>query len=110
MPPICRVIICGNSIFLMAIEAGLASSPNMKVIRLDPGRPDVVNRIAHLNPDAVVLDQNDASGELVLALLNSGVSLIQLNLQANQATLFSRDELPISSADDMARLIEQIGR
>ena len=53
-----RVVICGQSIFLLAIEAGLAALPEVEVSRFDSRLPAVADRIAALEPDVVVVERN----------------------------------------------------
>ncbi|MCP4542718.1 MAG: hypothetical protein GY832_36815 [Chloroflexi bacterium] len=103
-----RIIICGTSIFLSAIEAGLAAWPGLEVIHFHPHLPGVVERIAALEPDMVVVEQNDAHGDLVLALLSRGLPLVELDAQTGQGTFLTGRKFPISGAEDMVRLLKQV--
>lgn len=89
MPSTSRVIICGQSIFLMAIEAGLAKLAEVEVVRLNPHLPAVFERISTLQPDLVVIEHNQGHGDLALDLLSRGLSLVVLNPQQEDAMLLT---------------------
>ncbi len=102
-----RIIICGKSIFLSAIEAGLAALPELEVIHFHPHLPGAMKRIADLEPDMIVVEQNNTHSDLILALLNQNLSLVELD-EAGQGTFLTGRKLPISDAEDMAHFLEQI--
>ena len=54
-----HVVICGQSIFLLAIEAGLAALPEVDVARFNPHVPAVADRIATREPDVVVVERDN---------------------------------------------------
>jgi hypothetical protein len=107
MNPTHRIIICGQSIFLMAIEAGLSNRSELEVIRLQPHSPDVTERIAALKPNLVVVEQNSTCNQLILALLSRDLALVELN-EKGQGTLLTRRDVSISNPTDLTRLIEQV--
>jgi len=94
-----RVIICGQSVFVMAIEARLAEFPAIEVIRLNINMPDLLKRILTWQPDMVILEDNRDHGDLALGLLGRNVPLIVLNAQQDQGLWltgepFSMSDLP----------------
>ncbi len=103
-----RIIICGTSIFLSAIEAGLTALPELEVIHFHPHLPGVVERIADLEPDMIVVEQNDTHGDLALALLNRSLPLVELDALTGQGTFLTGRKFPISGAEDMTRLLKQV--
>ena len=105
MNPTLRVVIYGQSIFLMAIEASLANRPELEVIRLDCCLPEATERIMALTPNLVVIEQNNSDNELILTLLREGLTLVELN-EKGQGVLLSRRDVPISGPADLTRLIE----
>ncbi len=103
-----RIIICGTSIFLSAIEAGLATWPGLEVIHFHPHLPGAVERIADLEPDMIVVEQNESHSDLTLALVSRSLPLVELDALTGQGTLLTGRKLPISGAEDMVRLLEQV--
>lgn len=101
-----RVVICGQSIFVLAIEASLAALPGVEVIRLHAHLPALLERITMLQPDVVVIEQNQSRGELTLALLGIGLPVIALNNDQMQGTLITGHPFPVS---DLTKLISHRG-
>ena len=99
MPSRSRLVICGQSIFVMAIEARLAECPAIEVIRLNLYMPDLLRRIITWQPDVVVLEYKQSHDDLALALLGHNLDLIVLNAQQDRGLLltgqpFSMSDLP----------------
>ncbi len=107
MKQIQRVVICGTSVFIMSIEAGLITLPGMDVIRVDPRLPAAVERITALEPDIVVAQQDGACADLTLTLVNRGLPLLELDARQNQATLLSSARVVVAETDDLVRVIER---
>ncbi len=102
-----RVVICGTSVFILAIEARLTAIPGMEVIRVDPRLPAAVERITALEPDIVLAQQDGTCTDLTLALVNQGLPLIKLDIGQNEATLLSSVRVPIVETDDLVQMIER---
>ncbi len=103
-----RIIICGESIFLSAIESGLATLSGLEVIHFHPHLPDVVARMADLKPDMIIVEQNDTHGDLALALLSRDLPLVKLDAQTGQGTFLTGRKFPISGVEDVTRLLDQV--
>ncbi len=101
-----RIVICGTSVFILAIEARLAALPEMEVMRVDPRLPAAVERITALEPDIVLAQQDGACTGLTMAMVNQGLPLIKLDVGQSQATLLSSVRVPIVEADDLVQVIE----
>jgi ABC-type Fe3+-hydroxamate transport system substrate-binding protein len=104
----CRIALCGQSVFLTAIEAGLVTLPGVEVTRFNPHLPEAAERIMALKPDLVMMEQDKADSALALVLLNGGLPLVELDTQHHQARLFTGNTFSISDTTDLIRLIEQI--
>jgi hypothetical protein len=100
-----RVVIYGQSIFLMAIEVGLANQPELEVIRLHGCPSEAIESIIALNPHLVVVEQGNSDNELILTLLRLGLALVELN-EKGQGTILTRRNVPVSGPADLVRLIE----
>ena len=105
MNPTLRVVIYGQSIFLMAIEVGLTNQPELEVIRLHGCPSETIENIIALNPHLVVVEQNNNYNELILTLLRGGLTLVELN-EKGQGILLSQRSVPISGPADLIHLIE----
>jgi hypothetical protein len=106
--PIRCVVICGTSVFAMAIEASLTERPDLAVVRLNPHLPDAAARITFLAPAAVIIERDGGSGDLALALLGRGFPLIELNLAQDTVTVLTGRQTPISQMSELAQVIEHI--
>ncbi len=102
-----RVVICGKSVFLMAIEAGLAALPGIEVVRLDSYLIDATARIVSIAPDVVILERDGDVGGLAQELLRLGLRLVELDTERSTATFLDRREVSVSGAADLIKLIEQ---
>jgi len=102
------IAICGESIFLMAIEAGLAALPGVEVTRFDPHLPDVVARIVSIAPDVVILERGGDDGGLTRELLSHGLLLVELNANQSTVTLLTGHEVSVSGAADLIELVKLI--
>ncbi len=100
-----RIIICGESIYLSAIESGLAALPGLETVHVRPHLPDVVTRMAELEPDMIIIEQNDTHHDLIPALLSRGLPLVELDARAGQGTFLTGRKVPISGAEDVVRLL-----
>ncbi len=108
MDHIQRVVICGESIFLMAIEAGLAALPDAEVVRFDPHLPGVVARIVSIAPDIVILERGGDDGGLARELLSHSLLLVELNANQSTVTLLTGHEVTVSGAADLIELVKLI--
>jgi len=105
--PIRRVVICGTSVFLMAIEAGLAKLPGMEVVRLNPHLPGAEARIMALSPDVVIVERSDNHAGQTQMLLSHGLPLVELDASRNVITVLSGRQVQVSKMEDLVRVIER---
>lgn len=101
-----RIILCGKSVFLTAVEAALAARPDLKVQRLHPCLPDIAERIVSRQADVVMVE--DTEEHLILVLLRRDVLLIELNTMNNGFRLLGGLPITISDVDDLVRAIDRI--
>jgi len=107
MKQVQRIVICGTSVFIMSIEAGLTALPGMEVMRVDPRLPAAVERITALEPDIVLAQHDGACADLTLTLVNRGLPLLELDARQNHATLLSSARVVVAETDDLVRVIER---
>ncbi len=108
MPAPYRIIICGESIFLMAIKAGLAALPEIEVERVTPCLPNLVEQVMAKQPDLIVIEENNDHGDLALTLLSRGLSIVEIHPNSSQVTLLTGHRYPIAELKDMIDLIERV--
>lgn len=106
MPTTSRIAICGQSLFVLTVEASLATLPDVEVIRFHPHLPSLLDRILALQPDIVVIENNQSRSDLALALLSMDLPLFVLNSEQMQGTLVTGQPFPIS---DLTKLISHRG-
>ncbi len=75
-------------------------------MRLDARFPDLIEYITTLQPNMIITERNNAHNDLVLALVNQGLPLIELDIGQKQATLLSGVRVPIVETDDLVQVIE----
>jgi len=107
MPSPSRIILCGQSVFLMAIEAGLAALPNMEVKRLNSHLPTILEQIITWQPVLVVIEQNQGCGDLALALVSRNLPVLALTAEHEQALLLTGHAISVTSLAALPQLIKQ---
>jgi hypothetical protein len=105
MPP--RVVICGQSIFALAMEAALVSKsePGPEIVRVHPHLPAIIERIAALQPAVVLLENCGNHQALTLALLRRAIPLVELDLDTGQGMLLTGQPVTFARRPDLDRLI-----
>jgi len=58
-------------------------------------------------PDVVIIDRDNDDQGLVRALLNHGLSLVEVDANENTVTLLNGRRVPISEIGDMVRVISE---
>ena len=101
-----RIALCGDSLFIKAIEAALAEQPHLRVRRFKPCQAGLLSQITTFEPELVILAVDEVPSDLTLALLQQGWPLVQLGPQ--QAALLTRQPVSLLSVDDVARLLQKM--
>jgi hypothetical protein len=99
-----RIVVCGTSIFLSAIEVSLAGRTANEVVRAPPH----LSSIIALEPNVVILERNDGDADLKLALLERGFPLIELDADPNRGALLTSRRVSISRVSELSQLINDI--
>lgn len=101
MSSVSRIVICGQSVFVMAIEAGLAALPEVEVTRLHTYLPALLERITTLQPDMVIIEHDQNCSDLALALLSRGLPLVVLDSQQTQGLFITGCAFPVSDLTEL---------
>jgi hypothetical protein len=108
MAQVQHVLICWQSIFLLAIEAGLAALPGVEVIRVGSRLPGAADRIAALEPDVIVVERDGRKAGLALELLERGFPVMEIDAADGALTILNGRRLSAHGIEDLAQAILRI--
>jgi hypothetical protein len=103
-----RIVICGASIFAMAIETSLRSLPGVATQRLNPDIPEVLDRITATQPDAVLVERDDRLIELLTPLLDCRIPLLILDATTGVLSILDGSRSPSPNIKDLVSAIERL--
>lgn len=103
-----RIVICGASIYMLAIESGLSAMVEGDVVRIDPYLPNTVERISSLEPRAIIIELDGKNNELVLEDLAQSIPLIVLDEARCSIKVLAREHVPIAEISELTDVIEKI--
>ena len=89
MKPPQRILICGTSIFVAAIESGLDAMIVGEVLGFNPHLPNAPARITALEPNVVIMEKSPDNNELAQAILGQGFPVILLDEAQSKITALS---------------------
>ena len=99
------VLICGHSLLMEIVTAGLAQEARVQVMYMDALQEDVLAQVALLNPQAVIIESHDYNRDLARALLSQGIALITLDPEESVAMLVEGNRVPVTSMEELAQVI-----
>ncbi len=101
-----RIAFCGNSLFLAGIQASLGIEPDLEVLRIDSIAP-YEGSLDPPVPDYIIFDLAAPHPDFSVSLLrdNPNLTLIGLELQANQALVISGHNSNVITVDDLLHLV-----
>jgi hypothetical protein len=102
-----RIVICGNSIYMLAIESGIAAISEGDVVRIDPGLPNTIERISVLDPHVVIIEQDRKNNQLALEVLSKSIPLIVLD-ESRRSMILVRELAPKAEIGELTCVIEKI--
>lgn len=103
-----RIVICGVSIYMLAIESALSAMTEGDVVRIDPYLPNTVERISSLEPHAVIIELDGKNNELVLENLAQSIPLIVLDEARCSIKVLAGEHVPIAEISELTDVIEKI--
>ena len=103
-----RVVICGASLYILAIESGLSMLEMGDVVSIDPILPDTVERIRLLQPDVVIIERNGKSNQFALEILFQNIPLLVLDEAQRSITVLVRENIPINEISELTNVIKNI--
>ena len=105
-----RIVICGASIYMLAIESGLSEMAVGDVVCVDPHLPNTVERICLLEPHAVIMERNGKSNQLALEILCQSIPLIVLDEAQRSITVLVTEHLPKAEISELNYVIDKINQ
>ena len=102
-----RIVVCGASIYMLAIESGLSAMAEGDVVRINPYLPNIVERINVLEPHVVIVELNGKNSELVLENLNQNIPLIVLDEAGRSFMVLAKEHDPKAEISKLAYVIEK---
>lgn len=103
-----RIVVCGASIYMLAIESGLSAMSEVEVVRINPYLPNTVERIGALEPNVVIIELNGNNNELVLENLSQSTPLIVLDEARRSIKVLTREHFPKAEISELTSVIEKI--
>lgn len=96
-------VIWANPLFLELVRR-LLDHPRIQVIGASANREEGRRAIESESPDVVIIENGSMNGE-TLPILQSGASIIQMNLENNQLNVYHYAQRTLRQADELFRLI-----
>ena len=103
-----RVVICGASLYTLAIESGLSMLKMGDIVSIDPVFPNTVERICQLEPDVVIIERNGKSIQFAIEILFRNIPLLVLDEAQRSITVLVRENLPITEIGELTNVIKNI--
>lgn len=105
-----RTVICGDSIYMLAIESGLSAVTGGDVIRIHPNLPNITDRIKALEPRAVIIERTGKNSQIAMNLLEQGIPVVVLDEAQRSVLVLSNDESPKTRIHQLTSIIERINQ
>ena len=105
-----RIVICGVSIYILAIEAGLSALTKNETIRIDPCSKNSAEDIKLLKPDVVIVEKNSSHSEIMMEILLQDIPVIMLDVAQQSTTFLTKDLEPQEEIRQLSSIIEGIVR
>ncbi len=100
--------LCGESVLIEGIEAGLRGREGVEIALLDTSQPGAVEDLDRLNPDIIVFDLNPSQLNCIFTFLrtHTDVVLIGLDLEHDQALFLTGEWRMLPTVADLMQVIE----
>jgi hypothetical protein len=110
-----RIVICGTSIFVAAIESGLEAVGMGEVLVFDPRLSHALERISALDPSVVIIEKAGDSHELTQVLLDRSFPIVLLDEAQSKVMALPGNRVPDSGVfeagmGELTQVIEKLSR
>ena len=94
-----QVILCGDSVFMLAIEAAITTSGS--VVTRIPKQPASLARLLALAPDIIIFEQDEDPHIFFRMLAQANVPLIEVNPAQQTIQVFGAQQAPLENIQDV---------
>jgi hypothetical protein len=101
-------IICGDSIYMLAIESWLSGIREGDVVRINPSLPNTLECIKSLEPHVVIIELTGKSNVLALEILGQSIPLIVLDEARRSIMVLTKEEASKAEISELTYVIERI--
>lgn len=101
-----RVVLCGDSIFMLAIEAVILARPTKNIITRLPKRPLSLARLLALSPDIIIFEQDEDPNIFFRMLAQTNVSLIEVNPTQQTIQVFDTKQAPLNDIQNVLHTLQ----
>jgi len=103
-----RVVVLGDTVFLLGVQASLAAYPGLEVFNLEQPLEKPFEVLSRLRPDAVIFDLEVTQPDFLFPLLQQpGLLLIGVDPETHRALVWSGRQAPAAVATDLIGVIQQ---
>ncbi len=105
----CRVLFCGNSLFMAGLVASLKGREEFEVVRLKGDPSAACVRLQELHPHAIILDLNSTHAGFALSVLKEhpGIPVIGLDSACNAVTVLSSQKHITPTASALVEVLQR---
>jgi len=90
------IFVCGQSVFMQAIMAGLRQMPDVEVRQFDLQHPLVSTWLVQERPQLVIIEVGGEAQSLTSELLATDVPLLVVDIRNGRTKLLASETLPIA--------------
>jgi hypothetical protein len=107
MPTVTRVIVCGSSLYMASLAAGLRANPGFDVTRIPAILPGVPDSLRETPADVIAVDLAELPVDLPVTLLREHPNLLLLGMDPTSQDLLvlSGHHAPALSVADLVGII-----
>lgn len=105
-----RIVICGDSIYILALESVLSKMAEGDVVRINPSLPNILERIRLLAPHVVILERHGKNSKLALEIQSQGIPVVALDEAQGSIEVLAGEHSQSAGISELSNLIEKINR
>lgn len=107
MPPVTRVIVCGSSLYMASLAAGLRANPGLHVTRIPAILPGIPDALREARAEVIAFDLAELPVDLPVTLLRKHPHLLLLGMDPTSQDLLvlSGHHAPVLSVADLVAII-----
>ncbi len=100
-----QIVLCGDSVFMLAIEAAITTSGS--VVTRIPKQPASLARLLALAPDIIIFEQDEDPHVFFCMLAQANVPLIELNPAQQTIQVFGAQQAPLDEIRDVLHSLQK---